>query len=259
MAYDQLRQLALCLLADYDARAPGRLFARPLELTAPQAYELQGEVARLREQRGEKIIGYKVGCTSRPIQEQLGVNEPIFGRLFETGCFRSGVRLSYARYANLAVEGELAVRLSQDLPSAPLADEEYLEAIETVFPVIELHDYVVPRAPSAGAQLIAQNGMHAGFVLAEETTCPGLPNSWQGLSVRIGDAVVGTDPESGTLSAPIRSLCWLATHLAEFGLRLSRGQLILTGSTLNLYPVGPGSRITVEAPPLGKTFAEVGP
>src|SRR5260370_36381732 len=112
MAHDQLRQLALCLLADYDARAPGRLFGGPVELTAPQAYELQGEVARLREQRGEKVIGYKVGCTSRPIQEQLGVNQPIFGRLFETGCFRSGVRLSSARFANLAVEGELAVRLS---------------------------------------------------------------------------------------------------------------------------------------------------
>ena len=52
---------------------------------------------------------------------------------------------------------------------------------------------------------------------------------------------------------------WLATHLAEVGLRLSRGQLILTGSPLNLYPVSPGSRITVEAPPLEKAFAEVGP
>ncbi|MBI1900184.1 MAG: hypothetical protein HYS13_03580 [Planctomycetia bacterium] len=258
MANDELQRMAVRLLADCDARTPGRLFARPVELTIPEAYELQGEVTRLREQRGEKVIGYKVGCTSKVVRDQLGVDEPIFGRLFDTGCWPCGVRLSYTRCANLAVEGELAVRLSTDLPASPLADEEYPEAIESVFPVIELHNYVLHRGPSAGPELIALGGMHAGFVLAEEATGSGLPDSWQGLSVRIDDMVVGTDPESGTLSGPIRSLRWLAARLAQFGLRLSRGQVILTGSPLQLYPVGPGSRITVEAPPLARTFAKIG-
>ena len=98
------------------AETPGQTVRRSTPgLTPPEAYELQGEVARLRERRGETVIGFKVGCTSRPIQEQLGMDGPIFGRLFDTECHRSGVHLSYARYANLAVEGELAVRLSRDL------------------------------------------------------------------------------------------------------------------------------------------------
>ncbi len=88
-----LQELARRMLADYDARTPGRLLAEPLDLTTVQAYALQAEIARLREERGEKVIGYKVGCTSRAIQAQLGVDEPIFGRLFDTGCFRSGTRL----------------------------------------------------------------------------------------------------------------------------------------------------------------------
>ena len=100
MVNDELRRMALCMLADYDARAAGALFSRPVDLTIPQSYELQSEIARLREERGEKIIGYKIGCTSKPIQEQLGVSEPIFGRIFDTGCFPSGVQLSYARSAN---------------------------------------------------------------------------------------------------------------------------------------------------------------
>jgi 2-keto-4-pentenoate hydratase len=139
-----LQELAQRMLADYDARTPGRLFGEPLDLTTVQAYALQAEIARLREQRGEKVIGYKVGCTSRPIQVQLGVKEPIFGRLFDTECQPSGVHLSSARYANLAVEGEMAVRLSKDLPSEPLSAEECREAIAEVFPVIELHHYVLP-------------------------------------------------------------------------------------------------------------------
>lgn len=80
----------------------------PLELTTAQAYELQARIAQLREARGEKRIGYKVGCTSQAIQAQLGVNEPIFGRLFDTTCHPPGVRLSSACYSNLAVEGELS-------------------------------------------------------------------------------------------------------------------------------------------------------
>src|SRR5712691_10215721 len=114
---DAAQELARRMLADYDARTPCRLFSEPIDLTTVQAYSLQAEIARLREERGERVIGYKVGCTSRPIQVQLGVKEPIFGRLWGTECHPSGVYLSSARYANLAVEGEMAVRLSKDLPS----------------------------------------------------------------------------------------------------------------------------------------------
>ncbi len=75
---------------------------------------------------------------------QLGVTEPIFGRLFDTECHPSGVRLASTRYANLAIEGELAIRLSRDLPGDPLSDRGYNGAIGSVFPVIELHHYVLP-------------------------------------------------------------------------------------------------------------------
>ena len=57
MAKNEIRRMALCMLADYDARTPGELFSGPVDLTIPQSYELQSEIARLREQRGEKIIG----------------------------------------------------------------------------------------------------------------------------------------------------------------------------------------------------------
>src|SRR5437016_2008219 len=84
---EDLQELAQRMLADYDARTPGQLFGEPLDLTTVQAYALQAEIAWLREERGEKVIGYKVGCTSPAVQQQLGIGEPIFGRIFDTGCF----------------------------------------------------------------------------------------------------------------------------------------------------------------------------
>ena len=258
MAKDELRRMALRMLADYDARTPGELFACPVDLTIPQSYELQSAIARLREQRGEKIIGYKIGCTSKTIQEQLGVREPIFGRIFDTGCFRSGVRLSYARYANLAVEGEMAVRLSRDLAGSSPTEAECVGAIAAVFPVIELHHYVLHEAPSPGPELIASNGMHAGFVLADEAPRSGPSDLVYSLCIRINGVRVGGYQDSGTLETASESLRWLSGRLAACGLGLREGQIILTGSPMPLFPVRAGSKIVVEASPLGKSWAEIG-
>lgn len=259
MTANELRRMALCMLADFDARTPGELFSRPVDLTIPQSYELQSEIARLREQRGEKIIGYKIGCTSKIIQQQLGVSEPIFGRIFDTGCFRSGARLSYARYANLAVEGELAVRLSKDLAGSPPTEEECLGAIAAVFPVIELHHYILHEARSPGPELIASSGMHAGFVLAEESPRSGPSDLVHSLCICINGVRVGAVEDSGTFASARESLRWLAGRLAGIGLGLGQGQIILTGSPMPLFPVSAGSKIVVEASPLGKSWAEIGP
>ncbi len=257
---DAAQELAQRILADYDAGTPGQLFADPINLTTNQAYALQAEVVRLREKRGEKVIGYKVGCTSKPIQVQLGVKQPIFGRLFDTECHPNGVHLSSSRFANLAVEGEMAVRLSRDLPGLPLSVEECREAIALVFPVIELHHYVLPGAWPPGQWLIASNGMHAGFVSAEaQTRCSGLATFAHSLRIRINEVVVGAVEDAASLTCPIESLRWLAGRLAQLGLRLCKGQVILTGSPMKLYPVASGSRIVVEAPPLGASCVEIDP
>jgi 2-keto-4-pentenoate hydratase len=260
MTGDDLHRLALGLLRDLNALTPGRTFTGPVSLTLDQAYELQSIVSRLREQRGEKVIGYKVGCTSRTIQEQLGVDGPIFGRIFDTGWFRSAARISHGCFANLAVEAELAVRLGQDLSGTVVSEQECREAIEAIFPVIELHHYVVPKTWAAGPWLIASNGIHAGFVgAAAELPCGGASFA-HSLSIRIDDIQVGAVADSlSLLRWPIDSLRWLAGRLARLGVRLRKGQVILTGSPLELYPAAPGSRIVVEAPPLGTICVEVGP
>jgi 2-keto-4-pentenoate hydratase len=246
------------VLADLDSRTPWRSFVPPDELTTEQAYALQGEVARLREARGERVIGYKVGCTSRAIQNQLGIGEPIFARIFDTNCFPAASRLAHSRFANLAIEGELAIRLSRDLPGDPLTDEDYRRAIESIFPVIELHHYVLPPDRHQLVPLIASGGMHAGLVLAvQERTCSrGVPAVSE-LEVAINDRIAGKTSEPSAMGGPAATLRWLSAQLAKWGLQLLSGQVILTGSVLPLFPVGPGSHIVAEARPLGRSSVAI--
>jgi 2-keto-4-pentenoate hydratase len=244
------------LLGDFDSLRPWRSFVPPDDLTPRQAYALQGEVARRRVERGERIIGYKIGCTSPAIQDQLGIREPIFGRVFDTGCHPAGCRLGHSLYANLAIEGELALRLSQDLPFGPVSDDEYLSAIGSIFPVIELHHYVVPDNRLSHTALIASGGIHAGLVLAEsETPCSAAVPFVSALDVAINEQRTAMTGQPWTMGSPVTTLRWLGTRLADWDLRLERGQVILTGSALPLFPVRPGSRVTASAHALGRSYA----
>jgi 2-keto-4-pentenoate hydratase len=258
MSQNEFTELARSLLTDFDDLKPWRSLPRPENLGPRDAYLLQQDVARLRERRGERLIGYKIGCASPAIQAQLGTGEPIFGRVFDSGCFPAGSTISHARFANLAIEGELAIQLARDLPAQPLADADYAAAVSSAFSVIELHNYVLPAAGGSLSALIASNGMHAGVVLAaEEATFSGRLPAVRELSVLINDRCVGRTAQVWTMDGPAATLRWLSARLAGWGAHLRRGQVILTGSVLPLYPVRPGTRVVIDAEPLPKSFATI--
>ena len=243
--------LAARQLADYRARTPGTFFAdaeRP-ELTLDEAYRVQAQVAALRAP-AERVVGYKVGCTGPGTRAQFGLDGPIRGLVYDTELHPSGSAISSSAYADLAIEGELAVRLGDD------------GRIAQVFPVIELHNYVFRGQPPTLQELVANNGIHAGVVLppaAAEAPWPGDEALTGRLTVEIDGACVEEGPMDGIPGGPAGSLRWLAAHLAEHGLSLRPGQLILTGTPLSLIRVEPGAHVRVTAEHLGTVEVTVGP
>ena len=248
---DFLRTLTVRQLADYRAGTPGTSFADPGRppLTLEEAYRVQSEVAALRSP-AERVVGYKVGCTGPGTRAQFGLDGPIRGLLFDSEMHPSGSELSYGRYADLAIEGELAVRLDGDGRAGRL------------LPVIELHNYVFRGQPPTLSELVANNGIHAGVVLAPPTA----EVPWRGdesvtgrLTVEINGTCVEEGPMDGVPGGPGGSLRWLAQHLADHGLSLRPGQLVLTGTPLGLIRVRPGDLVRVTAEGLGAVEATVGP
>jgi 2-keto-4-pentenoate hydratase len=165
-----IEERAACQLADYDARRPGMMFAEGVIMSVAEGYELQAAVAGLRQRRGERIIGCKVGCTAAKTRAQLGIDHCISGRLYDSEKHASDAVLSLSEFANLAIEGELAVELSREPTPEDFVEGEIPACVSRVFPVIELHHFVMRgEQPSAG-EVIANNAIHGGIVVGRGAT-----------------------------------------------------------------------------------------
>lgn len=221
---------------DYRARQPGTCFADPdFDLSLAAAYELQDAVAKLRVASGDRLIGYKVGCTGPGTTQKFGMQGPIRGRLFESEVRRHGEALNFGDFAHLAIEGEMAVRIGSD------------RTIAAAFPVIELHHYVFRGVRKTLPELVANKGLHAGFVLARHDwlSSKAYIEGTGALSVRINDRLIASG-ELWPMSGGTRSsLQWLRRQLADTAADLSPGDIVLTGTPLGLYPVCEGDQAAV--------------
>jgi 2-keto-4-pentenoate hydratase len=233
---DALAELAGRQWRDYLAREPGTCFADPgFVLDLPQAYELQRAVSALRVEAGDRVIGYKVGCTGPGTVAQFGMEGPIRGYLYESEVRRTGDTLDVTAFAHLAIEGEMALRIGDD------------GQIAAAFPVIELHHFVFRGPRKTLAELVANNGLNAGLVLPDEAWLSSRAYVASGvtLSIRVNDRVLGSGDLWPLPGGPTTSLGWLRHHLAEFELALVPGQIVLAGTPLGLYPVEAGDHIAV--------------
>jgi 2-keto-4-pentenoate hydratase len=232
MAAD-IQALAARQWNDYRRRQPGSYFGEAHDaLSRAEAYAVQIEVARLRCQAGDAVAGYKVGCIGPGMVEQFGMSGPIHARLFQSELHASGEALDHGAYANLAIEGEMAVRVG---PGG---------AIDTAFPVIELHHFVFRGTPKTLPELIANNGINAGVVLPQDMARP--LGHWTGLLTVLvnGEAIDG----GGLWSMPggaEEAVAWLRDDLGKHGLALAPGDIVLTGTPLGLHKVGPGDHVEV--------------
>lgn len=257
----EVAALAARQLEDYDAHQPGMLFAEGCVLDVLQGYTLQNAVAKLRFQRGERLIGYKVGCTSSAIQEQLKISHRVRGFLFDTEQYESGVVLTRQSFDNLAIEGELAIELSREPREEDFANHLLPPCISRIFPVIELHNHVMRGQQASAGELIANNAIHAGFISGEgvltsnhfsETMFDGAR-----LELFLDNQLLGQCEGQLLLKTICSSLRWLWHELLQSGEQLHAGQIVLTGSVPSLFPVTDECCIRVESVPFGGVAAKV--
>ena len=250
-------QIGLDLWQALKARMP----VAPLTETHPalsinEAYNISRAMLSAREEAGERVIGKKIGVTSKPVQDMLGVHQPDFGFLTDAMFVQDGC-VDCSKLIAPRAEAEIAFRLKSDLSGPGVTPEDVIDATETVMACFEIVDSRIRDWKIAIQDTIADNASCGVFVLGQDEVDPrqlDLPNleaivSKNGapLSRGFGSAVQG---------APQNAVAWLANTLGEYGIPFRAGEIILSGSVVPLEPVTKGDSMQVSIEGLGHCSVE---
>jgi len=217
------------ILEDYDFKNPGVIFKEKKIITNEDALLIQSNVARLREKRGEKVIGYKIGCVSKDTQKKMGFNQPACGYLWKSELYASGVELNKKDYTNPAMEAEFGVILNRDIKPDLASFDYILKSIEGIYPLIEIHNLVFYGNEPYGAELLTNNAIHAGVILGSETKLPS-DKTKTDLKLIYDQEVMDTWNNKIWPVDMLSELSWLIKEQARNNNYLKKGDLILTGA-----------------------------
>ena len=217
------------ILEDYDSKNPSSIFKDKIKITNEEALIIQSNVARLREERGEQIIGYKIGCVSKDTQKKMGFTQPACGYLWKSELHASGVTLNKKDYTNPAMEAEFGVILNRDIKAELSSFDYILESIEGIYPLIEIHNLIFYGEKPYGAQLLANNAIHAGLVLGSEAKLP-IEKIETDLKLIYDNEIVDTWFDKRWPVDMLSELNWLVNEQAKNNNYLKKGDLILTGA-----------------------------
>lgn len=227
---------------------------RESAITIEDAYHISLHMLNQRIDRdGEQVVGKKIGVTSKPVQDMLGVFQPDFGFLTDAMAYEDGAEIPIA--GNLIqprAEGEIAFRLKKDLVGPGVTEQDVLDATATIMPCFEIVDSRIDDWNIKIQDTVADNASCGVYVLGKNEVDPrdfDLPNLQMTIhkngefnSQGLGSAVQGN---------PLTAVAWLANTLGEFGIPFKAGEVILSGSLAPLIPVVAGDRMSLELEGIG--------
>ena len=245
------RRIADTLIRAQADRAPVPPFTRKQPfLRVDTAYEAQSLVVEHRLQAGEKIIGAKLGLTSRVKRQALGINEPVFGRLTSGMVIPHGEPVQLGELIHPRAEPELAFLIGERI-AAPTTVARVLAATESVFPAIEVMDSRYSesfRLPDS----VADNAGAARVVVGARGR---RPDALVDLSV-LGcvfrcRGVTDTAAGGAVMGHPAAALVWLAEALARRGECVEPGSIVLSGGLTASVPLRARGVVIAEFDGLG--------
>jgi 2-keto-4-pentenoate hydratase len=194
----------------------------------------------------------KVGLTSKAVQQQLGVDQPDFGILFDDMEFLNGQDIPMSRLIQPKVEAEVAFVMGRDLDVQAPSYAEFLSSVAFALPAIEVVDSVIADWKITLVDTVADNASSGLFVLGDQPiTLGGLSLGEIGMTMDKNGQQVSIGTGAACLGHPLRAAFWLARTMAARGTHLRAGQVILSGALGPMVPVGAGDLITVRIGALG--------
>ena len=215
--------------------------------TIDDAYEVSKQFLSLRLKNGEKIIGKKIGVTSKVVQEMLGVHQPDFGFLTDAMQVKNRSKVKLDTLIQPRAEAEIAFILAKDLNGPGITKEDVINSTQAIVPCFEIVDSRINNWEIKIEDTVADNASCGIFCLSDQSVNPGdfdlatlearvFKNGNQ-ISSGLGSAVQGH---------PAEAVAWLANTLGNYGISLNKNDIILSGSLVPLEPISSGDEFRME-------------
>lgn len=263
LSSEQIDAAASALLdAEADCRQIGLLSRQYPDMTLDDAYAIQATQMERKLKAGRRILGWKIGLTSKVMQEALGIDTPDSGVLYDDMLFADGARVPEGRFIQPRIEVEIAFVLK-----APLGGEvtraDVLAATDYVVPAIEILDTRILRSdPETGQRrqifdTVSDNAANAGIVLGNAQHAPdAFDLRWVGAIVKKNRETVATGLGAAVLDDPVDGLVWLARRMHTYGQQMDAGQVVLSGSFISPIECPPGTEIDADFGSFGRVHVD---
>jgi len=240
----------------YEALAAGKtvspLTSRGFDITIEDAYHIQQQMISRRLEKGEKIIGKKIGVTSKAVMNMLGVHQPDFGYLLDGMVYNEGESIDMSTLIQPKAEGEIAFLLKKDLQGPGVTAADVLAATEGVMACFEIVDSRITDWKIKIQDTVADNASCGVFVLGDQLVdISKVDLALCGMVLEKNGEIVVTGAGAATMGHPVNAMVWLANTLGKLGIALKAGDIVLSGAMGAMVPVGRGDNLRVSIGGIG--------
>ncbi|WP_240658509.1 2-keto-4-pentenoate hydratase [Microbacterium sp. CPCC 204701] len=204
---------------------------------------------------GDRIVGHKVGLSSRAMQRQMRVDRPDFGHLTQSMAFTDEAPIT-AGFLQPRIEPEIALVLGRGLSGPGVTLAQAISAVDYVLPALEIIDSRIANWRIGIVDTVADNASSGGFVVGQRPRLlREVDLAFAGAVLTRDGEIVGTGAGGAVLGGPLNSLVWLANTLGGFGESLAAGSVVLPGSMTKAVPVTRGCSFHLQVAGLGHVSA----
>ena len=223
------------------------------DITIDDSYHISLRMLERRVEAGARVIGKKIGVTSKAVQNMLNVYQPDFGFLTDDMAFSSGGEMPISdRLIQPRAEGEIAFILKHDLVGPGITNADVIRATECVLPCFEIVDSRIDDWKIKIQDTVADNASCGLFVLGDSAVDPRKVDLVTcGMVVEKNGSILSTGAGAAALGSPVNCVAWLANTLGNFGISLKAGEVILSGSLVPLEPIVAGDYMRVDIGGIG--------
>ncbi|MER9129083.1 2-oxo-hept-4-ene-1,7-dioate hydratase [Mesorhizobium sp. M0768] len=233
--------------------------------TMDDAYLVQAALVKRKVASGLTIKGWKIGLTSKAMQSALAIDIPDSGVLFDDMFFDDGGTVPAGRFIQPRIEAEIAFVMNASLAGPDVSIDDVLDATDYITPALEILDTRIERVNKESGRIrtffdtISDNAANAGVVVGGRRAGPREADlRWIGAILSRNGEVEETGLGAGVLDHPAKGIAWLANRLHQYGMQISAGQVVLSGSFIRPVECRHSDTIAADFGPYGAiriTFA----